>query len=100
MAMAQDQASYAYAPGSNRLDALLRIVLAILYTTTLWPIVALIGGIGGLVFAVLDWILQLLRGDDGLSESGTLGMWGMRLFLWPIGQATYIILGGEFPILP
>lgn len=89
-----------YAPAGNRTDALFRILLLAIWTWTIWPIVLTIGLIGGVVFFVLDVILQLIRGDPGLM-GGTISTWSQRLFAWPLGQLEYIIgTEPQFPILP
>lgn len=103
MGLAQSQGSVTYAPASNRLDAIFRLLLALLYTWTIWQIVSAIGIIAGLLFFLVDFFIQLITGGGGYSStggSGTFSMWAYRLFLWPLGQFTYIILGGTFPVLP
>jgi len=89
-------------PSNGRLDAIFRIVLAIVFTVTIWPFVVAVGLIGGLVFAVVDLVLQLIYGGRGATGGGIVTGWGQRLFWWPIDQLTYIIGVSDkgFPVLP
>lgn len=104
MGLAQSQASVTYAPSNNRIDAVFRLVLLLVWTWTVWPIISAIGLIGGLFLFIVDFISQLFSGGQGLSTSGTgggmFGRWAYRLFLWPLGQLSYIVLGGMLPVLP
>lgn len=74
-------------------------LVGLVYLFTLYPIVATIGFIGGLVFMVVDVLSKLILGDP-LSD-GFIREWGMRLFMWPIDQLKWIITGDEsFPFFP
>lgn len=91
-------------PSNQRLDAIFRIVLLLVYTVTIWPIVLAIGLIGGLVFMITDVIVQLWKGNSGIQTYGNSAVtgWAERLFFWPIEQLKYII-GTDtsgFPVLP
>lgn len=89
-------------PDSPRLDAVFRVLLLI-YLFTIFPIVLLIGLIAGIIFMVIDVLLQLIRGDEGYNRfDNTLTNWLQSIFFWPLEQLKYII-GTDttgFPILP
>jgi hypothetical protein len=69
------------------------MLLLLLYTWTVYPFVAFIGIVGGLLFMLTDVLLQLWKGDSGIGGSQTSSVtdWEMRLFMWPIHQIGYII---------
>ena len=95
--------SYSYAPQNERADALFRVALLLVWTWTIWPIVLTTGLVGGIVFMMIDVILQLIRGDTGYNASNSmLAMWTKRLFRYPFDQLWYIIgiKIDRFPVLP
>jgi hypothetical protein len=90
-------------PSSQRVDAAFRILLAALYSWTIYPFVWLIGAIGGFVYMGIDVLIQLWKGNSGVSAYGgnATTAWGKRLFNWPIDQGKYIVgTRDSFPVLP
>lgn len=77
-------------------------LIGLVFLVTIYPFVALIGLIGGLVYMVVDVLLKLIF-DSGASSNTAAGVpsFGQRLFMWPIDQIKWIATGdGSFPWLP
>lgn len=81
---------------TKRMQAVYRL-LALVYFALIGWLVAALGVFAGAVFMVIDVILQLVTGGEGLSPDNLLG----RLYDWPVQQLRYIYLGkGGFPLTP
>lgn len=79
---------------SNRTDAAMRI-WALLWQFTIGYVLAIVIGVVGTVWAVVDLLWQLITGGDGLSSSATPAQWVSRTLMWSAGQTIYGITGGS-----
>lgn len=91
--------------GGPRGNAIYRLIAGIIeFGLGLIAIPALVGLIGAVVFGVVDILMQLIRGNEGWSASGSSGLsgWAVRFYRYPIRHMNYIILGDpkDFPWLP
>lgn len=85
---------------SARSEAVWRL-LGLVYLVTIFPLVALIGSVAALVYMLVDVVLQLLTGGEGLTTGSGRASWLSRLYEWGIAQAEYIFFGtGSFQFLP
>lgn len=84
--------------GTRRSESIYRLI-GVVYLVTLWPLVALVGLLGGLVALLLDVIMGLLF-DKG--ASGRLTEVGELLFNWPLDQLTWVVINepSDFRWLP
>jgi hypothetical protein len=82
----------------GRKNALYRLVGLLYFVLIGWAVAAL-GVIAGLVYMVVDVVLQLIYGGDGLGSSGDILA---RLYNWPVDQLRYIYIGEpeSFPMKP
>lgn len=96
---------FANAIGRQRADGLYRLLaLLILIVTAFIPfaIIAAIGFVAGLIWMIVDVLMQIVTNDAGWgSSTGGLAMWLRRLWEWPRRIIAWIFLGrGSFPWLP
>lgn len=75
--------------GRQRSQSVYRLI-GLVYIVTIWPIVATVGAIGGLVALLLDVLMGLLFDGDA---DGMLSDFGTRLFWWPVDQLTWVFVG-------
>lgn len=86
-----------------RTEALMRLVIGVALTVTgILPVLFAVAGIAGLLWMVVDVVLQLATGDEGwrTGEPG-LGSWLERLFYWPFEISQWVLFGDrEMPVTP
>lgn len=87
--------------GKNRSRAFWRVVALVVFVTVGW-VISLVAFAAGLLFMLVDIILQFLFNSDGFSKGSTSGMWLVRLYEWQVSIIGYIVLGSprEFPWTP
>lgn len=98
--------------GRNRSDAVYRagFVLVLLIASASAPSItgAIIGlvltlaFVAGLLWFLVDVVLQALFNDEGLMQGGSgVTMWLERLFFWPWNIVLWVVFGqGSFPWTP
>ena len=91
--------------GSNRADAIWRLAFVAILAVGGIVVLGLLWAIGivaGLLWMVVDVLMQLLTNDRGWSTGGMgANEWLERLFYWPIDMIEWTLFGtGDFPWLP
>lgn len=92
--------------GQNRADAIYRILFVVLLALGGVVILGLLWAIGliaGLLWMLVDVVMQLATNDRGWTSGRMSGpaSWLERLFYWPIDMIEWTLYGtGGFPWLP
>lgn len=86
--------------GTYRKQALWRL-WAILWQVSVGYVISIVIGIVGLVFAVIDLLVELVANRDGLRSSSTPAKWVHNALKWSFEQTSYSLTGkGEFEWFP